>query len=64
MRTLIDGYNLMFADGLPAKRPGTDAFRKARQRFLDKLAGASARSRRPRRPSSSTPPTTPPTSPP
>jgi predicted RNA-binding protein with PIN domain len=37
MRTLIDGYNLMFADGLPAKRPGTDAFRKARQRFLDKL---------------------------
>ncbi len=38
MRTLIDGYNLMFADGLPAKRPGTDVFRKARQRFLDKLA--------------------------
>lgn len=38
MRTLVDGYNLMFADGLPANRPGTDAFRKARQRFLDKLA--------------------------
>ncbi len=38
MRTLIDGYNLMFADGLPARRPGTDVFRKARQRFLDKLA--------------------------
>ena len=38
MRTLIDGYNLMFADGLPAKRLGPDAFRKARQRFLDKLA--------------------------
>ena len=38
MRTLIDGYNLMFADGLPAKRPGPDVFRKARQRFLDKLA--------------------------
>jgi uncharacterized protein len=37
MRTLIDGYNLMFADGLPATRPVADAFRKARQRFLDKL---------------------------
>jgi predicted RNA-binding protein with PIN domain len=38
MHTLIDGYNLMFADGLPAQRPGPDAFRKVRQRFLDRLA--------------------------
>lgn len=38
MRTLIDGYNLMFAAGLMGKRFGPDGFRKARARFLNDLA--------------------------
>ncbi len=38
MRTLIDGYNLMFAAGLMGKRFGPDGLRKARTRFLDRLA--------------------------
>ena len=38
MRTLIDGYNLMFAAGLMGKRFGPDGFRKARTRFLNDLA--------------------------
>lgn len=40
MRTLIDGYNLMFALGLPGKRLGPDKFRKLRTRFLNDLAAA------------------------
>src|ERR1700761_4481913 len=39
MRTLIDGYNLMFAAGLMGKRFGPDGLRKARPRFLNDLAG-------------------------
>lgn len=39
MRTLIDGYNLMFAAGLMGKRFGPDGLRKARTRFLNDLAG-------------------------
>ncbi len=38
MRTLIDGYNVMFAAGLMARRSGPDGFRKVRQRFLNDLA--------------------------
>jgi predicted RNA-binding protein with PIN domain len=38
MRTLIDGYNLMFAAGLMAPRFGPDGLRKARTRFLNDLA--------------------------
>ncbi len=38
MRTLIDGYNVMFAAGLMARRFGPDGFRKVRQRFLNDLA--------------------------
>ena len=40
MRTLIDGYNLMFAGGLLGKRFGPDGFRKVRHRFLNDLAAA------------------------
>ena len=40
MRTLIDGYNLMYALGLLGKRHGPDGFRKVRTRFLNDLAGA------------------------
>src|SRR3954469_19420606 len=38
MRTLIDGYNLMFAAGLMGRRFGPEGFRKVRQRFLNDLA--------------------------
>ncbi len=38
MRTLIDGYNLMFAGGLPGRKLGPDGFRKVRLRFLNDLA--------------------------
>jgi predicted RNA-binding protein with PIN domain len=38
MRTLIDGYNLMFAAGLMGQRFGPDRFRKVRHRFLNDLA--------------------------
>ncbi len=38
MRTLIDGYNLMFAGGLIGRRHGPDGLRKVRQRFLNDLA--------------------------
>jgi predicted RNA-binding protein with PIN domain len=40
MRTLIDGYNLMYALGLLGERLGPDRFRKARTRFLNTLADA------------------------
>jgi len=40
MRHLIDGYNLMYALGLPGKRQGPDGFRKLRTRFLNDLAAA------------------------
>jgi len=40
MRHLIDGYNLMYALGLPGKRHGPDGFRKLRNRFLNDLAAA------------------------
>ncbi len=40
MRTLIDGYNLMYAMGLLGKRLGPDGLRKARHRFLNDLADA------------------------
>lgn len=40
MRILIDGYNVMYAVGLLGKRLGPDHFRKARQRFLGRLARA------------------------
>jgi uncharacterized protein len=40
MRTLIDGYNLMYALGLLGKRHGPDGFRKVRTRFLNDLANA------------------------
>jgi predicted RNA-binding protein with PIN domain len=39
MRTLIDGYNVMFAGGLLGQRFGPDGFRKVRHRFLNDLAG-------------------------
>ncbi len=38
MRTLIDGYNVMFAAGLLGKRFGPDGFRLIRTRFLNDLA--------------------------
>ena len=38
MRTLIDGYNLMFAGGLMGRKFGPEGFRKVRQRFLNDLA--------------------------
>ena len=38
MRRLIDGYNLMLAAGDPGRALGPDGFRKARNRFLDRLA--------------------------
>jgi len=38
MRTLIDGYNVMFAAGLLGKRFGPDGFRRVRSRFLNDLA--------------------------
>ncbi len=40
MRTLIDGYNLMYALGLLGQRFGPDGFRKVRHRFLNDLAAA------------------------
>src|SRR5579875_1104072 len=40
MRTLIDGYNVMFAAGLMGQRFGPDGLRKARTRFLNDLARA------------------------
>jgi len=38
MRTLIDGYNLMFAGGLLGRKLGPDGFSKVRHRFLNDLA--------------------------
>jgi predicted RNA-binding protein with PIN domain len=38
MRTLIDGYNLMYAVGLLGKRFGPEGFRKTRHRFLNDLS--------------------------
>jgi uncharacterized protein len=38
MRTIIDGYNVMFAAGWMDGRLGPDRFRKVRQRFLNELA--------------------------
>jgi predicted RNA-binding protein with PIN domain len=38
MRTIIDGYNVMFAAGLMGERMKSDRFRKVRQRFLNELA--------------------------
>ena len=38
MRTLIDGYNVMFAAGLMGRKFGPDGFRKVRTRFLNDLA--------------------------
>lgn len=38
MRTLIDGYNLMFALGLLGRRSGPGGLRKVRHRFLNDLA--------------------------
>ncbi len=40
MRTLIDGYNLMYAIGLLGGKFGPDGFRKVRQRFLNDLVAA------------------------
>ena len=40
MRTLIDGYNLMYAIGLMERKFGPDGFRKVRHRFLNDLAAA------------------------
>ena len=40
MRVLIDGYNVMFANGLLGKRLGPDGLRKIRHRFLNDLADA------------------------
>ncbi len=37
MRTLIDGYNLMYAGGLLGQKFGPEGFRKARHRFLNDL---------------------------
>jgi predicted RNA-binding protein with PIN domain len=38
MRTLIDGYNVMFAAGLMGPKLGPERFRKVRLRFLNDLA--------------------------
>ena len=38
MRTLIDGYNLMYAGGLLGRKFGPEGFRNARHRFLNDLA--------------------------
>jgi predicted RNA-binding protein with PIN domain len=38
MRTLIDGYNVMFAAGLMKGKLGPEGFRKVRHRFLNDLA--------------------------
>ena len=38
MRTLIDGYNLMYAGGLLGRKFGPDGFRQVRHRFLSELA--------------------------
>jgi predicted RNA-binding protein with PIN domain len=38
MRTLIDGYNLMYAAGLMERQFGPDGLRKVRHRFLNDLA--------------------------
>ncbi len=38
MRTLIDGYNVMFAAGLMGRKFGPEGFRKVRLRFLNDLA--------------------------
>jgi predicted RNA-binding protein with PIN domain len=38
MRTLIDGYNVMFAAGLMGRKFRPEAFRKVRLRFLNDLA--------------------------
>ena len=40
MRTLIDGYNLMYAGGLLGQKFGPEGFRKARHRFLNDLAAS------------------------
>lgn len=40
MRTLIDGYNVMFAGGLMGGKLGPDQFRKVRNRFLNEVAAA------------------------
>jgi uncharacterized protein len=37
MRTLIDGYNVMFAAGLMGRKFSPEAFRKVRHRFLNDL---------------------------
>ena len=38
MRTLLDGYNVMFAAGLMGRKFGPEGFRKVRARFLNDLA--------------------------
>ena len=38
MRTLIDGYNVMFAAGLMKGKLGPEGFRKVRHRFLNEVA--------------------------
>jgi predicted RNA-binding protein with PIN domain len=38
MRTIIDGYNVMFAAGLMGEKFRPEKFRKVRQRFLNDLA--------------------------
>jgi hypothetical protein len=38
MRTLIDGYNVMYAAGLLGHRLGRDGLRKVRRRFLNDVA--------------------------
>lgn len=40
MRTLIDGYNVMYAGGLMRPKFGPDQFRQVRARFLSDLAAA------------------------
>lgn len=40
MRTLIDGYNVMFAGGLMGRKFGPDEFRQVRHRFLNDLAAS------------------------
>lgn len=40
MRTLIDGYNLMYAVGLLGRKLKPDGFRKVRLRFLNDLVAA------------------------